>query len=55
MRNKFYQLLIHYLKVKNNLVVSAIKKSEDGEGYIIRLFNGKDHQDIGDKLTLILI
>ncbi|WP_368390431.1 glycosyl hydrolase-related protein, partial [Thomasclavelia ramosa] len=36
---------------ENNLVVSAIKKSEDGEGYIIRLFNGKDHQDIGDKLT----
>ena len=36
---------------ENNLVVSAIKKSEDGEGYIIRLFNAKDHQDIGDKLT----
>lgn len=32
-------------------MVSAIKKSEDGEGYIIRLFNGKDHKDIGDKLT----
>ena len=36
---------------ENNLVVSAIKKSEDGEGYILRLFNGKDHQGIGDKLT----
>ena len=36
---------------QNKLVVSAIKKSEDGKGYVIRLFNGKDHQDIGDKLT----
>ena len=36
---------------KNNLVISAIKKSEDADGYIIRLFNGKDHQNIGDKLT----
>lgn len=36
---------------ENNLVISAIKKSEDGEGYIVRLFNGKDHQNIGDKLT----
>ena len=36
---------------KNNLVISAIKKSEDDDGYIIRLFNGKDHQNIGDKLT----
>lgn len=36
---------------ENKLVVSAIKKSEDDNGYIIRLFNGKDHHNIGDKLT----
>ena len=38
-------------ETENNLVVSAVKKSEDGEGVIIRLFNGKDHKNIGDTLT----
>ena len=37
-------------ETKNKLVVSAIKKSEDGQGIIIRLFNGKDHQNIGDTI-----
>ena len=31
--------------------MSAIKKAEDKEGYIIRLFNGKDHRKISDTLT----
>ncbi|NCC54009.1 MAG: alpha-mannosidase [Erysipelotrichia bacterium] len=35
---------------ENNLVVSAIKKCEEEEGYIIRLFNGKDHKSLSDKL-----
>ena len=35
----------------NKLVVSAIKKCEDKKGYIIRLYNGKEHKDIGDKIT----
>lgn len=38
-------------ETENNLVVSAVKKAEDGEGVIIRLFNGKDHKNIGDTLT----
>lgn len=38
-------------KTENQLVVSAIKKAEDKEGYIIRLFNGKDHRKISDTLT----
>lgn len=38
-------------ETENQLVVSAIKKYEKDDGYIVRLFNGKDHQDVGDKLT----
>lgn len=38
------------LETENRLVVSAIKKAEDGEGIIIRLFNGKDHQPLNDTL-----
>ncbi|MDE6182592.1 MAG: alpha-mannosidase, partial [Eubacteriales bacterium] len=34
----------------NNLVVSAIKKCEDKKGFIIRLYNGKDHKDIGEQI-----
>ncbi len=34
----------------NHLVVSAIKKAEDGEGLIIRLFNGKDHKNVSDAI-----
>ncbi len=38
-------------ETKGNLVVSAIKKSEDKKGYIIRLYNGKNHKDIGDEIS----
>lgn len=38
------------LETEGNLVVSAIKKAEDGEGYIIRLFNGKNHKNLSDRL-----
>jgi mannosylglycerate hydrolase len=37
-------------ETENHLVVSAIKKAEDGEGIIIRLYNGKYHQNVGDRL-----
>ena len=36
---------------KNKLVVSAIKKAENKDAYIIRLYNGKFHQDISDQLV----
>ena len=42
---------ISLFETENKLVISAIKKSEDDKGYIIRLFNGKDHLDVGDKLS----
>ncbi len=32
------------------LVVSAIKKAENDDGIIIRLFNGKDHEVLGDEI-----
>lgn len=32
------------------LVVSAIKKAENEDGIIIRLFNGKDHETLGDEI-----
>lgn len=32
------------------LVLSAVKKAEEGEGIIIRLFNGKDHKVLGDQI-----
>lgn len=38
-------------KTNSQLVVSAIKKAEDGEGYIIRLFNGKNHENRNETLT----
>lgn len=38
-------------KTNQQLVVSAIKKAEDGKGFIIRLFNGKDHQQRSETLT----
>ncbi len=34
----------------NRLVVSAIKKAEDNDGIIIRLFNGKDHKNVGETI-----
>lgn len=46
--NPVKQSLFH---TENRLVVSAIKKAEDGAGLIIRLYNGKDHQNVGDALT----
>lgn len=37
-------------ETENKLVVSAIKKAEDNNGYIIRLFNGKNHENISDTI-----
>lgn len=37
-------------ETENKLVVSAIKKAEDNDGYIIRLFNGKNHENISDTI-----
>lgn len=37
-------------ETENKLVVSAIKKAEDNEGYIIRLFNGKNHENTSDTI-----
>lgn len=37
-------------ETENNLVISAIKKAEDGEGFIIRLFNGKNHKNVSDTM-----
>lgn len=34
----------------NKLVVSAIKKAEDNDGIILRLFNGKDHEAVDDEI-----
>ena len=31
-------------------MVSAVKKAEEDDGYIIRLYNGKDHKDLDDKI-----
>lgn len=39
-------------KSKNQLVISAIKKCEE-DGYIIRLYNGKDHMDEDDCLEFL--
>ena len=42
---------IHSLfETEGNLVVSAVKKAEEDDGYIIRLYNGKDHKDLDDKI-----
>lgn len=42
---------IHSLfETEENLVVSAVKKAEEDDGYIIRLYNGKDHKDLDDKI-----
>ena len=37
-------------ETENKLVVSAIKKAEDNDGYIIRLFNGKNHENTSDTI-----
>lgn len=43
--------IVHSLfETEGNLVVSAIKKSEEDDGYIIRLYNGKDHRNLDDKI-----
>ena len=42
---------VHSLfETQGNLVVSAIKKAEENDGYIIRLFNGKDHKNVSDNI-----
>ena len=42
---------IHSLfETEGNLVVSAVKKAEEDDGYIIRLYNGKDHKDLDDNI-----
>lgn len=42
---------IHSLfETEGNLVVSAVKKAEEDDGYIIRLYNGKDHKYLDDKI-----
>lgn len=40
-----------FFETTGQLVVSAIKKCEDRKGYIIRLYNGKDHQEVGDQIV----
>lgn len=43
--------IVHSLfETEGNLVVSAIKKAEEDDGYIIRLYNGKDHRKLDDKI-----
>lgn len=43
--------IVHSLfETEENLVVSAIKKAEEDDGYIIRLYNGKDHRNLDDKI-----
>ena len=37
-------------ETENKLVVSAMKKAEDNDGYIIRLFNGKNHENRSDTI-----
>lgn len=37
-------------ETENKLVVSAMKKAEDNDGYIIRLFNGKNHENTSDTI-----
>lgn len=41
---------VSLFETENNLVVSAIKKAEDNEGFIIRLFNGKNHKNVSDTI-----
>ena len=43
--------IVHSLfETEGNLVVSAVKKAEEDDGYIIRLYNGKDHRNLDDKI-----
>lgn len=43
--------IVHSLfETEGNLVVSAIKKAEEDDGYIIRLYNGKNHRNLDDKI-----
>lgn len=37
-------------ETNGQLVVSAVKRAEKGDGVIIRLFNGKDHKTLGDEI-----
>lgn len=39
-----------FFETKGQLVVSAIKKCENRKGYIIRLYNGKDHKELNDQI-----
>ncbi|MDD8048236.1 MAG: mannosylglycerate hydrolase [Thomasclavelia sp.] len=38
-------------KTENRLIVSTIKKAEDNNGIIIRLFNGKNHCELNDTIS----
>lgn len=40
-----------YFRSENRLVVSAIKNAEDKPGIVIRLYNGKNHEEVSDILT----
>jgi mannosylglycerate hydrolase len=45
------RLATHSLfETDGRLVVSAIKMAEKGDGIVIRLFNGKDHEVLGDEI-----
>lgn len=44
------ELRYSLFETENKLVVSAMKKAEDNDGYIIRLFNGKNHENISDTI-----
>ena len=39
-----------FFETEDKLVVSAVKKAEDGEGVIIRLFNGKNQKNVADSI-----
>lgn len=40
-----------YFKSENHLVISTIKNAEEKSGIIIRLYNGKNHEELSDVLT----
>lgn len=44
-------IFVSHFSTENKLVVSAIKKAEDKDGYIIRLYNGQFHEEESDTLV----